>query len=85
MKNYPQFCLCVIMVVSVLSVNLITVLFISLAVLLKRCLSRIDTYLCELIWCAGEDSLGLYIQISTVKYLQSLIEASSNVVNQMAQ
>jgi hypothetical protein len=85
MKNYPQFCLCVIMVVSVLSVNLITVLFISLAVLLKRCLTRIDTCLCELIWCAGEDSLGLYIQISTVKYLQSLIEASSNVVNQMAQ
>ena len=29
MKNYPQFCLCIIMAVSVLSINVVTVLFIN--------------------------------------------------------
>ena len=63
MKNYPQFCFCVIMSISVVSINLVTVLFINLAVLLKRCFTRINTCLCELIGCAGEESVGLYIQI----------------------
>ena len=29
--------------------------------------------LCELIWCAGEESVGLYMQKSTVKHPQPLI------------
>jgi len=65
MINYPQFCLCIIMAVSILSINLVTVLFISCAVLLKRCFTMKNTCLCELIGCAGEESVGLYIQIST--------------------
>ena len=76
--NYPQFCLCVIMAVSVLSINVVTVLFISLAVLLKNCFTRENTCLCELIGCACEESVGLYRQISTVKHSQSLIAVNYN-------
>ena len=62
------------MAVSVLSINVISVFFINLAVLLKRCFPRKNTCLCELIKCAGEESVGLYRQISTAKRPQSLIE-----------
>jgi hypothetical protein len=41
-------------------------------VLLKRCFAGINRCLCELIGGAGEESVGLYRQISTVKHLQSL-------------
>jgi hypothetical protein len=47
-------------------------------VLLKRCFTRINTCLCELIQCAGEESVGLYRQISTVKHPQPLIEVNFN-------
>jgi hypothetical protein len=40
MKNYLQFCLYIIMAISVLSIDVVTVLFINLAVLLKRCFTR---------------------------------------------
>ena len=55
------------MTVSVLSVNVVTVLFINLAVVLKGCFGRINTCLCELIQCAGEESIALYRRISIVK------------------
>jgi len=55
------------MAVSDLSINVVTVLFINISVLLKRCFTRIDTCLFELIRYAGEESVGLYRQISTVK------------------
>ena len=64
------------MVVSVLSINLVTVLFINLAVLEKRSFTRINRCLCELIQCAGEESFGLYRQISTVKHTLLLIEVN---------
>jgi len=60
--------------VSILSVNLVTLLFINLAVVLKGCFTKINTCLCELVRCAGEESVGLYRQISTVRHLQPLIE-----------
>jgi hypothetical protein len=60
------------MAVSVLS-NLVTALFINLAVLLKRCFTRKNTCLYELIRCAAEESLGLYRKISTVKRTKTLI------------
>jgi len=66
------------MAVSVLSINVVTVLFISLAVLLKNCFTRENTCLCELIGCACEESVGLYRQISTVKHSQSLIAVNYN-------
>jgi len=47
-----------------------------LAVLLKRCFARINTCLCELIECAGEESVCHYRQISTVKHPQQLIEVN---------
>jgi len=62
------------MIVSIFSVTVVAVLFINLAVLLKRCFPRKNTCLCELIKCAGEESVGLYRQISTAKRPQSLIE-----------
>jgi len=77
-KNCPEFCLDIIMTVSVLWINLVTVLFINLAVLLKRRFTRINTCLCELIQCAGEESFGLYRQISTVKHTLPLIEINNN-------
>jgi hypothetical protein len=78
MKNYLQFCLCVIMAVSVLSINVVTLLFINWAVLLKRCFTGINTSLCERIVCAGEESVGLYGQICTVKHPPCLIWVNLN-------
>jgi len=68
MENYPHYCFGIIMAVLVSSINVVTVLFIDLYVLLKRCYTRKNTCLCELIQCAGEESVGLYRQISTVKH-----------------
>ena len=48
--------------------------------LLKRCFTGINTCLCELIQCAGEESVGLYRQISTVKHPQQLIAVNYNCV-----
>jgi hypothetical protein len=62
------------MTVSVLSVNVVTLLFVNLAVVLKGCFIRLNTCLCELVQCAGQDSVGLYRQISTVIHPQTLIE-----------
>jgi len=62
--------------VSILSVNLVSLLFINLAVVLKRCFTRINTCLCELIQCSGQESFGLYRQISSVKHAQRLIEVN---------
>jgi hypothetical protein len=78
MKNYTHFCLGIIMAVSVLSINSVTALFTNIAVLLKRCFTRIYTCLCELIQCAGQESVGLYRQISTVKHTQPLIAVNYN-------
>jgi len=64
------------MVVSILSIHLVTVLFINLAVVLKRYFRRINTCLCELIECAGQESVGLSRQISSVKQPQRLIEVN---------
>ena len=61
------------MIMAVLSVNLVTVLFINLAVLLKGCFTRINTCLWELVQCAGEKSVGLYRNISFVKHPRPLI------------
>jgi hypothetical protein len=52
------------------------VLFVNLAVLLKLCFTRINTCLCDLIECADEESLGLYIQTSVVKNTQPLIDVN---------
>jgi hypothetical protein len=62
--------------VSLLSVNLITLLFINLAVILKGSFRRINTCLCELVQCAGQESVGLYRQISNVKHPQPLIKVN---------
>jgi hypothetical protein len=59
--------------VSILSVNLISLLFINLAVVLKGCFTKINKCLCELVQCAGQDSVGLCRQISTVIHPQPLI------------
>ena len=48
--------------------------------LLKRCFTGISTCLCGLNGCAGEESVGLYRQISTVKRLQPLITVNYNRV-----
>jgi hypothetical protein len=56
------------MAVSVPSVNVVTALFINLAVLLKQCFTRINTCLCKVIQCADEEPVGRYRHISTVKY-----------------
>jgi hypothetical protein len=61
------------MTVSILSVNLVTLLFINLAVVLKGCFTGINTCLCELFQCAGRESVGLYRQISTVEHTEPLI------------
>jgi hypothetical protein len=53
--------------VSVLSVNVVTVLFTNLASLLKLCFTRINACLCEVIQCVGEESVGIYRQIPDVK------------------
>jgi len=64
------------MAVSILSVHLVTVLFINLAVVLKGSFRRINTCLCELIECAGQESVGLSRRISSVKHPQRLIEVN---------
>jgi len=46
----------------------------NIIVLLKQCFARINTCLCELIWCSGEESFGLYRRLSTVIHQQPLIE-----------
>ena len=46
--------------------------------LLKRCFTRINMCFCELIGCAGEESLGFYRQLSTVKHPQMLIALNYN-------
>jgi len=66
--------------VSIFSVNLVCLLFINLAVVLKGCFTRINTCLGELVQCAGEESVGLYRQISTVKHTLSLIEVNNKSV-----
>jgi hypothetical protein len=68
---------CVIMAVSVLSINVVTS-FINWAVLLKQSFTEINTCLCELIGCAGEESVGLYGQISTVEHPQPLVAVNHN-------
>ena len=80
MKYFPHFYVCIIMTVSVLSINVLTSLFINCAVLLKRCFTGINTCLCERIGCAGEESVGLYKQISTVEHPQQLIAVNYNCV-----
>jgi hypothetical protein len=72
-KGYLEIYRYFVMMVSIFSVTVVAVLFITLAVLLKRCVARIDTCLCELIGCAGEELVGLYRQIPTVKHPQPLI------------
>jgi hypothetical protein len=57
MKNYPQLCFCVIMALYVLSTSGVNMLFVNLAVLLKLCITRINTCFCELIRCAGGNHL----------------------------
>jgi hypothetical protein len=47
-----------------------------LAALLNECFTRNKTCLYEVIQYACEDSVGLYRQISTVKYSQQLIEVN---------
>jgi hypothetical protein len=61
---------------SVLSINGVTLLYMNVVVLLKRCFTRINTCLCELIWCAGEESVGLNRRVSTVIHPQLLIEVN---------
>jgi hypothetical protein len=61
------------MSVSVISVNLVPVLFINLAVLLKQCFTRINTCLCKEIQCAGEGLVGRYRHISALKHPHHLI------------
>ena len=63
--------------VSILSVNLISLLFINLAVVLKGCFTRINKCLCELVQCAGQESVGLNRQISTVIHPTPLIEVNN--------
>jgi hypothetical protein len=65
------------MAVSILSVNVVTLLFLNLAVVLKGCFTRINKCLCELVQCAGQESVGLYRQISTVIHPQPLIEVNN--------
>ena len=74
--DFLTICPYISMTLSILSVNLVTLLFINLAVVLKGCFTRINTCLCELVRCAGEESVGLYRQISTVRHPQPLIEVN---------
>jgi hypothetical protein len=70
------------MIVSKFSVTVVAVVFINLTVLLKRCFARINQCLCELIQCAGEETVGLYRQIFTAKHPQPLIELITFLINQ---
>jgi hypothetical protein len=76
--DFSLVCPYVSMTVSVTSVNVVTLLFINLAVLLKQCFTRINTCLCELIQCTGEETVGIYRQIATVKHEQQLIAVHYN-------
>jgi hypothetical protein len=62
------------MIVTIFSVNVVAVMFINSAMIMKRYFARINTCLCELIQCAGEESVGLYRRIYTVEHTQPLIE-----------
>jgi hypothetical protein len=62
--------------VSILSLNLATLLLINLTFVLKGCFTRLYTCLCQLIQCAGRESFGLYKQISTVNHPQPLIKVN---------
>ena len=64
------------MSVSGFPVNVVTMLFINLAVLLELCFANINSCSYELIQCAGEESVGLYRQMSTMKHPQQLIEVN---------
>jgi hypothetical protein len=75
-KSYIEIYRYFVMVVSLFSVNLVTMLFINLAAVLKRCFTRINTCLCELIKGMGEGSVGLYRQVSVVKDPQPLIKVN---------
>ena len=77
-KSYLRLLYFFVMVLSVLSINVVTVLFIHLAVLLKRCLASINTCLCDLIGCAGVESVGLYRQIASTECPQPLIKVNYN-------
>jgi hypothetical protein len=73
-KSYPRLFYFFVMVVSILSINLVTVFFINLAVLLERCFLSINTCLCDLIEREGEESVGLYRQLSNTEHPQQSIE-----------
>ena len=73
-KSYLRLFHCFVTVLSVLSINLITVFFINLAVLLKRCFAKINTCLCDLTEGEVEESVGLCRQISNTEHPQQLIE-----------
>jgi hypothetical protein len=81
-KGYIEIYRYFFMIVSVFSVNVVGVMLINLAVLLKGCFVRINTCLCELIECTGEESVALYRQIPTVKHPQPLIELNTFVIDQ---
>ena len=57
-KDYLEIYRFFVMIVSIFSVNVVAVKFINLTVLLNRCFARINTGLCEVIQCAGEESVG---------------------------
>jgi len=78
--DFAKACGFLSMTVSILSVNLVCLLFINLAVVLKGCFTRINTCLGELVQFAGEESVGLYRQISTVKHPLPLIEVNNKSV-----
>jgi hypothetical protein len=65
------------MTASTLSVSLVTLLFINLAAVLKGCFTKINKCLCELVQCAGQESVGLCRQISTVIHPKPLIEVNN--------
>jgi hypothetical protein len=70
------------MIVSIFSVTVVAVVLINLTVLLKRCFARINTCLCELIQCAGEESVSPYKQIPTAKFPQPFIELNTFLIDQ---
>jgi hypothetical protein len=75
-KTYLCLFYFIVMVFSVLAINLVTVFFINLAVVLKRCFANINTGLCDLIERECEESVGLYRQISNTEHPQQLIEVN---------
>ena len=72
-RNYLQFCLCIIMSVSGFQVNVGTMLSVNLAVVLELCFANINSCSYELIQCVGEELVGLYRQMSTMKHPRQLI------------